>query len=46
MGCNQSTLNTVPEVQISEVPCQPDDIGKYLNEFRANPSALAAALEK
>lgn len=45
MGCNQSASNTVPQTaKVSEIPCQPDDIGRYLNDIRANPTKYADLL--
>lgn len=47
MGCNQSVPDTVVlESKVSEIPCQPEDIGKYLNDIRANPEAYANILQR
>lgn len=38
MGCNQSSAtSSVHELRVSEIPCTPEEIGKYLNKVRANP---------
>jgi hypothetical protein len=46
MGCNQSAAVTTQQAKVSEIPCTPEDIGRYINDIRANPSKYAALLEK
>ena len=43
MGCSESVQTAqVTEVCFNDIPCLPDEIAKYINNLRANPSAYAA----
>ena len=44
MGCNQSGSVAVQQAKVSEIPCSPEEVARYINDIRANPSKYAALL--
>ena len=45
MGCNNTTPALVSENNsVQEIPCTPEEIGRYLNDVRANPKKYADLL--
>ena len=47
MGCEQSAhASNDFENKVAEIPCQPEQIGHYLNDLRQNPVKYADLLQR
>ena len=47
MGCNQTSDESALIIpKMLEIPCTAEEMGKYLNDMRANPSKYAEEIEK
>lgn len=46
MGCNQASPEMIHQGKVTEIPCTPEDIARYINDVRANPNKYAIILEK
>lgn len=46
MGCNQTSPAAVERVAVAQIPCTVEDVARYINDVRADPSKYADLLEK
>ena len=47
MGCNQAIEeNALNAQKLFDIPCAPEEVGKYLNDIRENPTKYADLIEK
>lgn len=44
MGCNQTATASVGEARVAEIPCTAEEIGRFINDLRANPTKYADLL--
>ncbi len=45
MGCNQTVPSSIIQAKVAEIPCTAEEVGRYINDIRANPLKYAALLE-
>lgn len=44
MGCSQTGSIAIQQARVAEVPCTAEDVGRYINDIRANPTKYADLL--
>jgi hypothetical protein len=46
MGCSQGGSVAIQQARVAEIPCSAEEIGRYINDIRANPNKYAEILTK